>query len=279
MDISVEEWQKIFETLKDAEHLKFLRICTGDLFLGEPFRISDPKFLDLLKQWHEETGKPIKFAANLPHPAFITPEAVHAIMSLHKLGIGVEIQTQTALEEGILCFQKEIEQQIQQLGKEKLTDEELLEAWTPALAKSFKLLRELCVKVAMVSDRPYKFIHDMQKSVSIVYNTVLFSLLSEPHVGTTDSAVRPTSFAVFTPKLPNLNMGFHGLEYLAKVNGAYQDDEEEVKMQIPHAVGETVEYSEPKWQGINDKETLQRITDIEFWKKLRERAKELVEEN
>ena len=133
--------------MKGAEHLKFLRICTGDLFLGEPFRVSDPKFLDLLKQWHEETGKPIKFATNLPHPAFITPEAVHAIMSLHKLGIGIEIQTQTPLEEGILCFQREIEQQIQQLGKEKLTDEELMEAWAPALAKSFKLLRELCVKL------------------------------------------------------------------------------------------------------------------------------------
>jgi hypothetical protein len=279
MDISIEEWQKIFETLKGAEHLKFLRICTGDLFLGEPFRISDPKFLDLLKEWHEETGKPIKFATNLPHPAFVTPEAVHAIMSLHKLGIGIEIQTQTALEEGILCFQKEIEQKIQQLGKERLTDEELIEAWAPALAKSFKLLKELCIKVAMVSDRPYKFIHDMQKSVSVVYNTVLFSLLSEPHVGTTDSAVRPTSFAVFTPKLPNLNMDFHGLEYLAKVDGAYQDDDEEVKMQIPHAVGETLEYREPKWQGINDKETLQRITDIAFWKKLRERVKELVEGN
>src|SRR3989344_2738425 len=279
MDISIEEWQKIFGTLKGAEHLKFLRICTGDLFLGEPFRISDPKFLDLLKQWHEETGKPIKFATNLPHPAFITPEAVHAIMSLHKLGIGIEIQTQTPLEEGILCFQREIEQQIQQIGKEKLTDEELIEVWAPALAKSFKLLRELCVKIAMVSDRPYKFIHDMQKSVSLVYNTVLFSLLSEPHVGTTDSAVRPTSFAVFTPKSPNLNMGFHSLEYLAKVDGAYQEDEKEIKIKIPHAVGETLEYREPKWQGINDKETLQRITDIAFWKKLRERVKELVEEN
>jgi len=277
MDISIEEWQKIFGTLKGAEHLKFLRICTGDLFLGEPFRISDPKFLDLLKQWHEETGKPVKFAANLPHPAFITPEAVHAIMSLHKLGIGVEIQTQTALEEGILCFQKEIEQQIQQIGKGKLTDKKLIEAWAPALAKSFKLLRELCVKVAMVSDRPYKFIHDMQKSVSLVYNTVLFSLLSEPHVGTTDSAVRPTSFAVFTPKSPNLNMGFHSLEYLAKVDGAYQEDEKEIKMKIPHAVGETIEYSEPKWRGINDEETVRRMTDIEFWGKLREQVKELVE--
>lgn len=278
MDISVEEWQKIFETLKDAKHLKFLRICTGDLFLGEPFRISDPKFLSLIKKWHEETGKPVKFATNLPHPAFITPEAVHAIMSLHKLGIGVEIQTQTPLEEGILTFQKEVEQKIQNLGKQKLTDEKLIEVWAPSLAKSFKLLRELCVKVAMVSDRPYKFIHDMQKSVSVVYNTALFSLLSEPHVGTTDSAVRPTSFAVFTPKLPNLNMGFHSLEYLAKVKGAYSDDKKEVKMQIPHSVGDTVEYSEPKWQGINDKETVQRIADVDFWKKLREKVKETVEQ-
>lgn len=278
MDISIEEWQKIFETLKDAKHLKFLRICTGDLFLGEPFRVSDPKFLELLKQWHEDTGKPIKFATNLPHPAFITPEAAHAIMSLHKLGIGVEIQTQTPLEENILCFQRDIEQKIQELGKQKLTDEELIEAWAPSLARSFKLLRDLCVKVAMVSDRPYKFIHDMQKSVSVIYNTVLFSLLSEPHVGTTDSAVRPTSFAVFTPKSPNLNMGFHSLEYLANAKEAYQEEGNDVKMRFPHAVGETVEYSEPKWQGINDKRTLQRLTDIDFWKKLRERVKELVEE-
>jgi len=278
MDISIEEWQKIFETLKDAKHLKFLRICTGDLFLGEPFRISDPKFLELLKQWHEDTGKPVKFATNLPHPAFITPEAVHAIMSLHKLGIGVEIQTQTPLEENILCFQRDIEQKIQELDKQKLTDEEIIEAWAPSLARSFKLLRDLCVKVAMVSDRPYKFIHDMQKSVSVVYNTVLFSLLSEPHVGTTDSAVRPTSFAVFTPKSPNLNMGFHSLEYLANAKEAYIEEGDDVKMRFPHAVGETVEYNEPKWQGINDKKTLQRLTDIDFWEKLRERVKELVEE-
>lgn len=278
MDIGIEEWQKIFETLKGAEHLKFLRICTGDLFLGEPFRISDPRFLELLKKWHEDTGKPIKFAANIVHPACITPEAVYAIMSLHKLGIGIEIQSQTQLGEGVLCFQKEVEQQIQQLKRERLTDDELIEAWAPALAKSFKLLRELCVKVAMVSDRPYKFIHDMQKSVSVIYNTVLFSLLSEPHVGTTDSAVRPTSFAVFTPKSPNLNMGFHSLEYLANAKNAYQEKADEVQMQFPHAVGETVEYSEPKWQGINDKETIQRITDIEFWKKLREKVKQLVEE-
>lgn len=278
MDINIEEWEKIFETLKDAKHLKFLRICTGDLFLGKPFRISDTQFLNLMKKWHEDTGKPVKFAADLPHPAFITPEAVHAIMSLHKLGIGVEIETQTPLVEGVMCFQKEVEQQIQALGKEKLTDDELIEAWAPALAKSFKLLRELCVKTAMVSDRPYKFIHDMQKSVSIVYNTVLFSLLSEPHVGTTDSAVRPTSFAVFTPKLPNLNMSFHALEYLANVKGAQSESENEVTFKLPHSVGEMAEYIEPKWHGINDKEHLQRITDIDFWKKLREKVKELVKE-
>lgn len=278
MDISIEEWQKIFETLKGAKHLKFLRICTGDLFLGEPFRISDSRFLQLLKNWHKETGKPIKFATNLPHPAFITPEAVHAIMSLQKLGTGIEIQTQTPLEEGILCFQNEVEQRIQALRKEKLTDDEFIEAWAPALAKSFKLLRELCVKIAMVSGRPYKFIHDMQKSVSIIYNTFLFSLLSEPHVGTTDSAVRPTSFAVFTPKLPNLNMSFHTLEYLANAKGAQSESENEVTFKIPHSVGEMAEYSEPKWRGINDRKTLQRITDIDFWKKLREKVKELVEE-
>ncbi|PIT89594.1 hypothetical protein COU23_03015, partial [Candidatus Kuenenbacteria bacterium CG10_big_fil_rev_8_21_14_0_10_36_11] len=61
------------------------------------------------------------------------------------------------------------------------------------------------------------------------------------------------------------------------VDGAYQEDEKEIKMKIPHAVGETIEYSEPKWRGINDEETVRRMTDIEFWGKLREQVKELVE--
>jgi hypothetical protein len=277
MDIGVEEWQKIFESLKEAKHLKFLRICTGDLFLGEPFRLVDPKFLDILKKWHEDTGKPIKFATNLPHPKLITPEAVYAVMKLHKLGIGIEIQTQTPLEEGTLCFQREIERRIHALGKREneLTDDELIDAWAPSLARSFRLLRELCVKASMISDRPYKFIHDMQKSSSIVYNTILFSLLSEPHVGTTDSAVRPTSFALFTPHLPNLNLGFHSLQYLAEG----EEGSDGVKYRIPHSVGEMAEYVEPYWPGINDNETRKRLVNIDFWRKLRERVIEIAKES
>ena len=273
MDIGIKEWERIFKILRGAKHLRFLRICTGDLFLGEPFRISDPEFLRLLKQWYEDTGKPIKFATNLPHPAFITPEAVRAILCLHKLGIGVEIQTQTMMPEGILCFQKEIEQKICQLGKKEISDKKLIDAWAPSLARSSGLLREMFIKIAMVSDRPYKLIHDMQKSVSVIYSMVLFSLLSEPHVGTTDSAVRPTSLAIFTPKSPNLNVSFHTLQYLANTAGAYQEDNGTIKMLIPHAVGEIVEYVEPLWQGINNKSILQRIANINFWKKLREEVK------
>lgn len=256
---------------------KFFRICTGDLFLGEPFRLIRPKFLKAIKDFYKETGKPIKFACNLPHPKFITPETVYVISTLHKLGIGIEIQSQTPLEEEIICFQKEIEERLKKLKRKKLSDKALIETWAYPLARSFKLLRELCIKLPMIANRPYKFIHDMQQSVSLVYNIVLYSLLSEPHVGTTDSAVRPTSFAVFTPLLPNLNVGFHSLQYLTKVKDAYITDFKRVKMKLLHAVGAMAEYEEPYWQGINNKETLQKITDINFWKELRERVVKLAD--
>lgn len=245
--------------------------------MGEPFRICDPRFLEIIRRWHEDTGKSVKFAVHLPHPSSITPEAVYAILRLHKLGAWVEIQTQTPLVEGINCFQKEIEQKIKKIGKRLLTDKEIIEIWAPSLAKSYKLLRDLCIRIAMIADRPYKFIHDMQKSESFIYNAVVYSLLSEPHVGVTDSAIRPTSFAVFTPHLPNLNIGFHSLEYLAKVKGAYQLDQNKVKFTLPHAIGAMAGFEEPLWPGINDYKTLKRITNIDFWKKLRLRVKELVD--
>lgn len=275
LDVNVEDLIKIIEILKKAKYLKFFRICTGDIFLGQPFRVINPRFLEALKEFHEETGKSVKFACNLAHPKLITPEAVYAIKNLQKLGIGVEIQTQTPLEENVLCFQRDVEQKIKKLNKKKLTDEEIIEAWAPSLAKSFKLLKDLCIKVAMVSDRPYKFIHDMQQSVSVIYNLVLYSLLSEPHVGVTDAAIRPTSFAVFTPNLPNLNLSFYSLEYFAKVKDAYKMKQNKIIIRLPHAVGEMAEYEEPYWKGINDLEMVQKFADIKFWKKLRERVKEL----
>ncbi|PIR05400.1 hypothetical protein COV56_02975 [Candidatus Kuenenbacteria bacterium CG11_big_fil_rev_8_21_14_0_20_37_9] len=280
MDIDLDEWLKIIEGLKKAKFLKFFRICTGDLFLGESFRLIQLEFLEALKQFYKETGKAIKFVCNLPHPAFITPEAVYTIMTLHEAGFGIEIQSQTPLEEGVLCFQGDMQKKLKEYdGVNNISDTQILEAWAPSLARSFKLLRELGVKISMVADRPYKFIHDMQQSVSLIYTTVLFSLLSEPHIGTTDAAVRPTSFAAFMPKLPNLNLGFHSLEYLANVDGAHKTTPNGILIRLPHAFGEIAEYEEPLWIGINDIDTLKRITDINFWKKLRYKVKELVDKN
>jgi len=278
MDISLEEWLKIIEEIKKAKHLKFFRICTGDLFLGQPFRLIQPKFLEALKQFYKETGKPIKFACHLPHPAFITPEAIYTVMTLHKVGIGVEIQSQTPLEDGILCFQRDIERKIKMYGGiNKISDAEIIEAWAKPMAKSFKHLRELCIKISMLSDRPYKFIHDMQQSVSIVYTTTLFSLLSEPHVGVTDAAIRPTSFAVFVPTLPNMNMSFHSLQYLSRVENSYETDGKKVMYKLPHSFGAFCEYEEPYFEGINDKRVLDVLTNMDYWKMLREKVKEEVE--
>ncbi len=272
LDVSFSEWIKVFEALKKAKYLKFFRICTGDLFLGKPFRLINNKFLEYFRLFYEQTGIAVKFAVNLPHTAFITPESVYTILTLHKLDMGVEIQTQTPLEENILCFQNDIQKRIDKFGANKLSDKEMIDAWSPSLARSFKLLHDLCLKISMLADRPYKFIHDMQQSVSIIYTTVLYSLLSEPHVETTDAAIRPTSFAVFTPHLPNLNMGFHSLQYIANVKGAYETDKKRVTFKIPHAVGGLVKYEEPYWRGINDEKTIKRIADIDFWKKLREKV-------
>ncbi|MEM5871529.1 MAG: hypothetical protein QW051_01515, partial [Candidatus Aenigmatarchaeota archaeon] len=278
MDISVDEWVKIIEELKKAKFLKFFRICTGDLFLGEPFRLIQPKFLEALKNFYYDTGKSIKFACNLPHPSFITPESVYTILTLQKLGIGIEIQTQTPLEEGILCFQKNIQKRMKiYKNLNNISETQLIDAWAPSLAKSFKLLQQLCIKVSMLGNRPYKFIHDMQKSVSLIYTTVLFSLLSEPHVGMTDAAIRPTSFALFLPTSPNLNLGFHSLQYLVKTNDAYIKNGKKVKYRFPHAFGKIVEYEEPYFYGINDKKILEMLTNVDVWFKLRKKVKKLVD--
>ncbi len=273
MDVSVDEWVKIIKLLEKAKYLQFFRICTGDLFLGEPFRLTEKKFLEALERFHHNTGKTIKFPCHLPHPKFITPEAIYAILTLQKLGIGIEIQSQTPLEEGIMCFQKEIMEKLK--NKKNKTTDELINAWSSALAKSYKLLRELSIKISMLGYRPYKFIHDMQQSVSIIYTTILYSLLSEPHVGDTDAAIRPTSFAIFTPHLPNINVGFHTFQYISHIKDAYKCDGRKVTYKLPHAVGAEATYQEPFWDGVNDIDTIRKLSDITVWQKLRKKVKEL----
>jgi hypothetical protein len=66
---------------------------------------------------------------------------------------------------------------------------------------------------------------------------------------TSDSAVRPTSFALFTPKAPNLNIGFHTLMYRGNTPESIQESEGMVTMQIPHTIGQMVAYTEPLWKG------------------------------
>jgi pyridoxal phosphate enzyme (YggS family) len=245
MDIKMEYWSQIVDALKDAKYLEFFRICTGDLFLGEPLRLTDKRFTDALKKFHDETGKAIKFALGLPHPDFITPESVYAIKKLQKLGLGIEFESQTPLVEGITCFQKDMQKKTNDLGKKNaadITDEELIESYAPSLAKSVDILGDLCNKFAQVASRPYKFIHDMQQSESIVYTTMAYSLLCETHTGKSDTT-RPTSFAIFTPDTPNLNMSFHSFEFLKdgkRIDYATidTDDSEETIKKIQRKINE-----------------------------------------
>lgn len=275
MNINPDQWEGICNALKKAENLRSFRICTGDLFLGEPFRLLEPKFIEAVTNFRKETGIAVKFATNLPHPAMITPEAIYAINKLQKLGIGIEFQSQTPLMDGVNCFQKEIVEKLEKV--DKMSDEKLISILAPSLAKSVDLLEDLCVKFSDVSNRPYKFIHDMQKSVSLIYTTMVYSILCEPHVGVTDSSIRPTSFALFTPKLPNLNMSFHSLHLMAEKKGSYKVDKKSkmVKMKLPHAIGKTAEFEEPYIKGLNDKEVLEKITDEKFWSKLCEEVKRI----
>lgn len=219
-----QTWEKILSQMEQATHLRVLRICTGALFLGLPFRFDD-EFVALLQNFRQCTGVQVKLSVHVSHPEHITPEAIHFAQRLIKAGI--ELLPQVPLEPGV-------------------------NFWSEDLGKTTETLRTLDRLLAIVvGTRCYKWILDMQGGVPLCSAIEVWRRLHDSHQDESD-ITRPTSFALFLPQPKgNLNLSFHSRWSLEK----YVDKERGVvHFRLPHPAGGWIEYNEPLWIGVNDNE-------------------------
>ncbi len=101
--------KEILEKLKGIGNLRVLRICTGTLFQGEPFRVDD-ELLGILRKFSSETGISVKFNVHLNHPNQITPEAVEAAKRIRDNGMN--LYAQVPIQSGINFFADDEERTI-----------------------------------------------------------------------------------------------------------------------------------------------------------------------
>lgn len=224
-----ETWAQILKELEKAKYLRSLRLCTGALFLGLPFRF-DAEFIKLLSDFRRRTGVMIKIGAHVSHPENITPEAI--LFARRIIQAGIEILPQTPLEPGA-------------------------NFWENDLTKTEDTLRTLERLLTLaVGTRPYKWIIDMQGrrvstsgGISITTVIELWRRLHDQHQGESDIS-KPTSLALFFPhEYGNLNLSFHSLWAIKKkINKRLGM----VEYQIPHPAKKWIIYSEPLRPGIND---------------------------
>lgn len=223
MMLSNSIWQKILHELKSAKYLRSLRICTGALFLGLPFRF-DNEFIQLLVDFRKETGVQVKLSVHVSHPEHVTPEAVFFARKL--LHAGIELLPQIPLEPGV-------------------------NFWVDDLNKTVQTLTQLNRLLAtVIGTRPYKWIFDMQGGIPLLPALEVWRRAYDAHQGETDLC-RPTSFALFNPTIHgNVNLSYHSLWAIQMQVG-----KNKVIYRIPHPAKVWVEYEEPIWEGINDDPT------------------------
>lgn len=82
---------KMLKEFRRAKYLGELRICTGVIFQGLPFRIDDA-LLNMLEKFENETSIKINFNAHLGHPTQFTPEALVAVRKIIKRGFFINSQ-------------------------------------------------------------------------------------------------------------------------------------------------------------------------------------------
>jgi len=180
----------MLEEFKKAKFLKILRICTGVIFLGLPFRIDD-ELLDILLKFSEDTGVKITFQAHLSNHLQITPEAVIAVKKIREAGFN--IYSQTPIKEGINFFSNDIE-------------------------KTLIFLRELVRKQFLIGVEPYKLIVDMHPRTIAYYVPIeklskVFSALFDSHV--IPDLERPKTLSILS-KQGNLVLSWHSLFAMKK---------------------------------------------------------------
>jgi len=215
-------WLLILQELKKAKYLRSFRICTGTLFLGLPFRF-DNEFIEILKNFREETGIQIKISAHIAHPEHLTLEAIFFARKI--LNAGIEILPQCPLEPEV-------------------------NFWLGDLDKTAETLSRLDNLLATaIGTRTYKWLFDMQGGIPLLPAIEVWRRVHDRHQKESDIC-RPTSFAIFLPRSEgNLNLSFHSL-WATQMQ--VDTIKQKVKYKIPHPAKVWIEYEEKLIKGIND---------------------------
>ena len=227
-----ETFKIILNEFQNAKKLRILRICTGTIFLGLPFRIDD-ELLDLLKDFSDITGVRVTIQVHLGNHHMISPEAVIAVQKIRQRGI--PIYSQIPIKNGINFFLDDFD-------------------------KTIEYLIELNRRQVLVGVEPYAFIVDMHPSTNAFYVPI------EPLMQTWGTLVeshdypgleRPRTLSVLFEG-GNIILSGHAL-FSAKKKVDKKNDR--VIYRIPRVgtqmrwkpqIAETFEYEEPLIEGIND---------------------------
>ncbi|MFH0715181.1 MAG: 4Fe-4S cluster-binding domain-containing protein, partial [Candidatus Diapherotrites archaeon] len=153
-----ERIAKMLELFENAKHLRVLRICTGTIFLGLPFRISE-KLLETIKAFARKTGVRFTFQAHLANHFQISPEAMIAVHKIRKAGF--TIYSQIPIQEGVNFFRND---------------------WP----KTLEYWNELGKRQMQAGIEPYKYIVDMKprtikKYVPIEPLLCMWSQIADSH--------------------------------------------------------------------------------------------------
>ena len=230
IDLDNSKIEILFGYLREAKYLKVVRICTGLLFQGIPFRIDKP-LLDIIKDFSMETGKRFAFHAHLTNHCQLTPESLYAVKKIKEEGFN--IYSQVPIQEGINFFR----------DNEKKTAEFLVK------------LGRYQVRAGI---EPYKYIVDMHPRTQKRYVPIekllsVWRKLGESHLY--PELERPRTLSILC-KQGNIILSWYMLKHMKK---RVNREKDEVVYQIPAIVGtggseevKLVEYAEPIIPGIND---------------------------
>jgi L-lysine 2,3-aminomutase len=224
--------KEILNEFRCAENLKVLRICTGFLFLGLPFRFDD-ELLDILTEFSNETGVKVTIQAHLGNHHMISPEVVSIVQKIRSTGI--PIYSQIPIKNGINFFLDDID-------------------------KSMNYLIEIGKRQVSVGIEPYMFIVDMHPNTNKNYVPIeplmlVWSKLVESH--DYPGLERPRTLSILCEE-GNIILSGHTLFSSRKVIDL---ESERVIYHIPRVdtngswdagIMEIFTYSEPLIPGMND---------------------------
>jgi len=221
--------KKILQEFKKTKYLGELRICTGVIFQGLPFRIDD-ELLDMLEEFENETGIKVNFNAHLGHPEQFTPESLIAIRKIVKKGF--LINSQVPLQRNVNIFIEDFD-------------------------KTMDLLYQLAQLQGISGVRSYKYILHMnfgslEYSVPLEFMLDVLAELKYRLDHPWPETWQPISYSILCQK-GNILLSPQMLYIIKK---EVHEDKDCVVYHIPvpmkNRKWEIVEYTEPILKGYND---------------------------